>query len=96
MESRDFTSSGLGAGTRAERSWAEDCCLAASLFEAFTVSDFGVEDDDCADETRGKGATARNAKEQGFQCVLRFATTPDSSSATNVGSLSQKGRAAIE
>src|ERR1700687_4078158 len=74
IPSREFTSSGRGAGTREERSWAAGCCLAASIFEAFTVSVFGAEDDDCAPETGAKTASARNAsssKEFTVSSVLR-------------------------
>src|ERR1700674_4002627 len=66
MESMDFTSSGLAAGTRVERSCAGTGCLAASFFEAFAVSGFGAEDDDSAAEYRGSAAIARNAKNRGF------------------------------
>src|ERR1700747_641562 len=61
IASREFTSSGRGAGTREERSCTEGCCLAASLFEASTVSGFGAEDTDCAQETGAEMASARNA-----------------------------------
>ena len=68
MESREFTSSGRGAGTREERSCVADCCLAGSVL--------GAEDDVCMEETPGKTAIARNARSEGFivSFVLDWAT----------------------